>query len=475
MSFLKSTNTFVLSDLHLTEAGKEHPRNQYWKLFKNRKFFIDQDFSDLCDHLQQVCPIESELVLNGDIFDFDSVLAMPQPKTFSISLLEKLRGLNSSEEKSVFKIKVILKDHSIWIDALKKYLSNGNKIIFIIGNHDVELHWPQVQNVIINLLDPQDIYGRNIRFCEWFYISNQDTLIEHGNQYDDYCLCQNPIHPMIFKNKKYLIRLPFANLAGKYMLNGMGLMNPHVPSSFIKSSFKEYLIFFFKYVIKTQPFLLLSWLWSAFVTLYISIKEGLQAAIKDPLMVMKRVDEIALKSNTQPRIVRALASHHVHPAIYKPIKILRELWLDRAILLFFVFYSGYHLFSFLNIFGRASFWWFLGPIMALLPLYIFYARSVKSNVNSVEEVIYNSVKFTTHVTKVKRVVLGHTHHIIHKNIDDIEVINTGTWSPAFHDVECTRPYGRKCLLWIKTKEGKDSRSATLYEWKDKQLNTFNID
>ncbi len=54
------------------------------------------------------------------------------------------------------------------------------------------------------------------------------------------------------------------------------------------------------------------------------------------------------------------------------------------------------------------------------------------------------------------------------------MLNNGTWSSAYHDVECTQPYGRDCFTWIRPKDPGDAeagnentgRISTLYEWKD---------
>ena len=78
------------------------------------------------------------------------------------------------------------------------------------------------------------------------------------------------------------------------------------------------------------------------------------------------------------------------------------------------------------------------------------------------------------IAGVKRVGHGHTHKEGHRLYKGIEVFNNGTWSPAFHDVECTQPYGRKCFTWIRPKDPHDAepgnentgRISTLYEWKD---------
>ena len=468
MSFEKADNTIVLSDFHLSDEEPPHPKNPLWKKFKTREFFIDEDFKDFIDEIQNNIQGPIELVLNGDIFDFDSILKLPKKPPYRVSWLEKIRGLSSEENKSRFKMNIILDDHFIFVETIREFIKNGNKVVFIIGNHDMELHWLSVREEIINRLDLNTEQRERIRFCEWFFVSNGDTLIEHGNQYDEYCVCNNPIHPIIKHNHKFYVRLPFGNLAGKIILNGMGLMNPHVDSSFIKSSAREYIVFFYRYVAKTQPFLLWSWIWSAAITLVYSVREGLLPAMRDPLLTESRVGQMAKSANTTPQKLRALRDNHVHPAIFDPLKILRELWLDRVIILIFIFFIGFQVFTFFNVFIPVSIWWFAGPILLLIPPFIFYAQSVESEVDHVIKNIREKVPASTKILGVNRAILGHTHKEIHTQIGDIEFLNTGTWSPAFHDVECTKPYGRRCFAWIRTTER--GRESHLFEWtSDKKI------
>jgi UDP-2,3-diacylglucosamine pyrophosphatase LpxH len=403
--------------------------------------------------------------LNGDIFDFDSVMAIPKDSNLHVNWLERLRGLSSEESKSRFKIRMILESHTVWVDALKRFVLAGNQVVFVIGNHDMELHWPSVRQDILDYLQLSPDKTSRVRFCEWFYISNQDTLIEHGNQYDAYCLCSNPIHPLIKKGSRILVRLPFGNLAGKYMVNGMGLLNPHATNSFIKESVWDYVSFYYKYVMRTQPFLLWTWFWSALVTLVYSITEGFLPALRDPLTVDARIEDIAKRANASVLVVLALKEVHVHPAIFNPIKILRELWLDRAILLGLIIFGSLQFFSFLNIFTNVSFWWFVIPMIVLMPAFIFYANSVESEVDSTQKAAFHMAPLSARITRVKRIVQGHTHLEGHQQVEAVEVLNTGTWSPAYHDVECKQPYGRKCFAWIKPVNGID-RQAELYEWKN---------
>src|SRR5690606_3631486 len=116
---------------------------------------------------------------------------------YRISYIEKKRGLFPRAERSRFKIKTILKDHETFVNALREFILKGHKVVFITGNHDVELHFNEVRQEILDHLRLPPENREQVRFCEWFYISNQDTLVEHGNQYDPYCVVSDPINPYI--------------------------------------------------------------------------------------------------------------------------------------------------------------------------------------------------------------------------------------------------------------------------------------
>jgi UDP-2,3-diacylglucosamine pyrophosphatase LpxH len=489
--FTHARHTLIVSDIHLADAEPVHPYNPLWKRFKRKRYFIDASFRDFLSYMKEMIHAQGgpgsedadgeggiELIFNGDIFDFDSVMKIPTPEELAswgerrrITWLERKRGLASEERKSRYKLKVILDDHPVFVEAVRDFILRGNRVVFVIGNHDMELHWPSVRGDLIKHLDLPEVFESHVRFCEWFYVSNRDTLIEHGNQYDPYCLSANPINPLIKKGRRAYVRIPFGNLAGKYMLNGMGLFNPHADSSYIKGSLWDYLAFYFRYVLRVQPLLIWTWFWSALVTLVYSVSEGLLPAMTDPMTVAARVQEIALRANSTPGVVWALKDMHAHPAIYNPFKILRELWLDRAILLGLVFFLSFNFFSALHVFiGRASVWWFFGALMLLLPAFLFYARSVESEVSKTLEQAFEAAPQSARIAGVSRVVQGHVHLARHTSREGVEYLNTGTWSPAYRDAECTEAYGRKCFAWIRPASPSESggrdgvRVAELYEW-----------
>ncbi|MBW1877379.1 MAG: metallophosphoesterase [Deltaproteobacteria bacterium] len=463
--FSTAAHTIVVSDLHLADAEELDPNRPLWKRFKQPDLFMDASFQRFLEHVRHQVPGEIELILNGDVFDFDSVMATPHPADFKVGWLERLRGLSAEEGKSRYKMSVILGDHPIFVEAIRDFVLDGNRVVFVIGNHDMELHWEAVREEFLAALALSEEDQDAVRFCEWFYLSNRDTLVEHGNQYDSYCLCAEPIRPLINVSGRVRVRLPFGNVAGKLMLNGMGLFNPHVESSYIRS-LPEYMNFFARYVIKVQPFLVWTWLWGAVATLVVSLWEGFLPAVRAPLDLEERVADIGRRSNAEPRVVRTLRALHVHPAIFNPWKIARELWLDRAVLLALLIAASFQLFSVLNLFARLSVWWLIVPFLILLPPFIFYARGVNSDVNNLQRILRGLLPTIGAASGVVRVVLGHTHSEQHTDCDGIELINTGTWSAAYHDVECTQPYGRRCFAWLKPGSSGTGRVAELHEWLD---------
>lgn len=460
---MESFSTAIISDLHLCEAEPLDPKKPLWKKFKRREFFFDDEFRLFLSWLEEQNKNSFiELILNGDVFDFDSLTHLPENPDFSMSWLEKSRGLFPQEAKSVWKMRRIIEDHPDWFSALAEFYKKGHRVVFIIGNHDLELSFPKVQQEIRKILNAtEDADFLRLRFCEWFYIS-QETLVEHSHQYDPYCLCQNPVSPFIRKHGTIEVRLPFGNLASRYMMNGMGYFNPHVDSNYIMTLY-EYLRFFFKYLLWTQPLIIWTWFWGAVMTMFQSLEDRLLASIKNPLELNRRIREIALKSNATPEMVWGLRELAAHPAASNPFLIAQELWLDRAFIMIVGFFGVFQLFTFINMITSVSFFWMFIPLLLLVPFFIFYMKSIKSSVSLYKEPDPAILKDSAELTGTQRVVYGHNHHAAHVFLNGIEHLNSGTWSPAFRDIECKQPIGRQTFVWI-TPQTSGMRKAELFEF-----------
>ena len=401
-----------------------------------------------------------ELILNGDIFDFDSVMSVPKDPPYTLKPYEYKLGLNAMEVKSVFKIETILDDHSVWTEALSHFIQRDNQVVFVIGNHDIELNWVGVQKMILKKLNLPEVFEDNIRFCEWFYISENDTLVEHGHQYDPYCMAINPINPVIKKNGLFKMRLPFGNLANRFMTNNMGLKNPHCDSSFIKSTW-EFIVYFYKFEMKTQPFMMFTWFFGAIRTFIYAIGEGFLPALRDPLTFDNRVKYIAKKAKSTPQVVLTLRENHAHPAPRRPFMVLRELWLDRAFLLIGIIWICWQIFTTSIVFADVSLWWFMLPLLISIPFFIKYAHGVSSDVHANQDMALEHSPLSAKACGVGRIIMGHTHHEKHKVLQGLEYLNTGTWSPIFNDLECTEILEKQLFVWINPNK---DREAALYSW-----------
>lgn len=458
-------HTAVISDLHLCEAEPVRAKFPLWKKFKTREFFFDDVFAEFLKHLEKKSEgLPVELVLNGDIFDFDSVMTLPEQPIYRLSWLEKKRGVFPRPERSLHKIQCVLKDHEVFMRALREFILRGNAVVFVIGNHDLELHFDEVKKEILDRLDLSIEAFSRIRFCEWFYISNQDTLIEHGNQYDPYCVCEDPVNPMIRGYNFISLKLPFGNLACRYIVNGMGFFNPHVDSNYIMTM-KEYVTIFLRYMARAQPLLLFTWFWGAVVTLLHAFMDRLSSPIRNPLRNEDRIQEIAVKANADPRMVRELKELFAAPASSNPFLLMRELWLDRALIILVIFILIFQGMTFIRTVYEISFYWAFIPLFLFLPFFLFYSKSVSSLVSSYKEPDERVLAMASAIARVKRIVFGHTHQVRHEMIGSVEHLNSGCWSPGFLDIECTKPIDQKTYVWI-APSASGQRQAELLQFRD---------
>lgn len=464
--------TAIISDLHLTDPEpprhRTKSRHPLWKKFKTREFFIDESLVQFLDHIQkQSAGHKIELILNGDIFDFDSVMSLPNKPIYKIDWIETRRGLYPQQEKSLFKIKIILEEHKPFVEALSQFIKNGNKLVIIPGNHDVELLFPAVQKKIREALDLNANEEQQVSFPNWFYISNGDTLVEHGHQQDPYCICENPLNPFLLDYNDLSVRLPFGNVACRFMMNGLGLFNPHVEKNYIMSV-SGYIKFFFKYLITAQPLIMWTWLWGSTATLWHVIADQFATPYRGQISQEQQVNKVAELSQATPSMVRQLKELFVIPAVNSPLLIAKELWLDRLFLITFAFIFIYFFISMLNDYlGIPLFWVFL-PLALFIPFFLFYARSVTSLVSEYKEPSEVLLSKQAEITQVKRVVYGHTHIPRHEYYGFVEHLNSGTWSPAFTNVECTESSERNVYVWISPTVDQKTRKAELLSFNTKK-------
>jgi len=162
----------VISDLHLGPGWSKIPSGNL------EAFHDDEKFRHFIECLiERYKGMEMELVVDGDAFDTLAVLY--HGKSIAIPY----------ERVDLYKIREIIIGHPYVFDALKEFVGKNFKLTFIIGNHDLCLNWPSVQEEIIKRLGEKN--SSRILFKD--KLQENGIYIAHGNSEHHNKTPENPI------------------------------------------------------------------------------------------------------------------------------------------------------------------------------------------------------------------------------------------------------------------------------------------
>ena len=169
----------IVSDLHLS-AGREEEGNPL------EDFGSDEAFGAFLDNLVAESDrdeVEVELIVNGDAFE---MLQVPHVEGFDATVVYPPQTYHSSsEEDSALKMAVIIDGHRAFFESLGRFMRVGpprRYVTFIKGNHDVNLHWRGVQELIRQATGSTGGRAALLSFEER-RVSREGIYVEHGNQY----------------------------------------------------------------------------------------------------------------------------------------------------------------------------------------------------------------------------------------------------------------------------------------------------
>ncbi len=278
---------FVVSDLHIASG-----RNKAGVYQGTENFFADESFERFLEHAKNSKKTERAiLIINGDIFDFLRVTDYPgkvktprpvrqlkklmkfKPLNYgninfddeaadykewseelakvgidkpvtelikSISKKEKTYGLKTDDYKTIYKLNKIKKGHPAFFNALGNWLADGNKIIVLKGNHDVEIFWLTVRNYLrlclaetilangsdksLEAILTQTVLP-NIDFIDDSILIDNDFYVEHGHRYDKFTMILD--EPQLKKVPTEL-NIPFGSFFNRYLINRIELFYPYL-------------------------------------------------------------------------------------------------------------------------------------------------------------------------------------------------------------------------------------------------------
>jgi UDP-2,3-diacylglucosamine pyrophosphatase LpxH len=169
----------IVSDLHLA-AGYGRQGNRL------EDFDQDEAFGALMAHLLAECKKwddELEIIFAGDTFEFLQVPALEYSENFDPKREYPTSCYAASDEAaSRRKMDLIIQGHPVFFKALRDIMAYPRgRICFIKGNHDVNLHWREVQTLIRAALGA--VQARDRLTFEERCLSREGLYVEHGNQY----------------------------------------------------------------------------------------------------------------------------------------------------------------------------------------------------------------------------------------------------------------------------------------------------
>jgi hypothetical protein len=419
----------VVSDLHLSDF-EEHADG--WKAHKRAKHSIDADFRALVDSFLEASPAGAGnvLVLNGDVFDFDLVTETPKDDRFPVSASERNRGLLPTADKSAWKLQCMMRDHAEFLRTLARFLALGNVVVYVLGNHDRELHFPEVQQALVAALRSSaasiglTFDEAGLRFEPWFYHVPGVLYAEHGQQYDYYSSFRFVLSPVVRTRAGEEIALSMGNLSNRYLVSRMGFFNPHA-SDYILNVF-HYVLHWMRFYALTRHSIVFNWFWGSILVvarlLALKTKMHRRPANYDALMA-----EAAQRSGLPVSTLRSLSRLHRAPITMRFYRILREFWIDRLIVAIVMTAVTVALAV-----APVPLWVKLMVPLSTFPLLYFVYESLArgETIFTAEHEIPRYAGAIAGLLGTKVVTFGHTHkpRVVPLGRDRA-FVDTGTWAP----------------------------------------------
>jgi UDP-2,3-diacylglucosamine pyrophosphatase LpxH len=201
-----NANLLIISDLHLGEDIRPGALGSLRHVVR-----LERELVAFLSHYtnERLGDRPWRLVVNGDMVDFLGVCLLPTDAEFggeALNAEEQIWGLGTHPRAARAKMRRVLERHAGVFRSLAAFVAAGNDLDIVVGNHDVEFHWPIVQETFkrgVAQLTPAgavrsvEEVASAIRFHPWFYFEENVAWVEHGHQYDGYCSFDYVLQPAV--------------------------------------------------------------------------------------------------------------------------------------------------------------------------------------------------------------------------------------------------------------------------------------
>lgn len=455
----------VISDLHLS-SGRD-PRTG--RLSPNEDFFADEQLRRFLEHHQRTAR-RWHLIVNGDFLDFLQV------KEGGGRAAAAPRGLAAGEEETVLKLRVIAEGHPAAFAALARFAAGGNRITVLKGNHDVELHYPRVQEELLAQLcsragdeaERARIRG-NVHCGPWFHHEAGQLWVEHGNRYEAANAFEHWLSPLLPAEgrpggRDDEIDLPLGSLFVRYLFNQIERVEPFADNmkpatAFVGWLLRKHPVTAARFAFRDGAFLLKrlrrAWRpgdpggWAPRREEHQRALARLAREAGIPLETLQRVDALGEHSTLRrpagvgPRLARLLVrSRLAAPLVAAPLLLALACAFVGVGRLLYPGLPGPVQRAFewavTGRMGSLSSWALL--VAGLLALAAVLSWLLRGEQPARQGYLVKTARALAEELRVRHVVMGHTHDA---DLQQLEVaggpaaqyLNTGTWTPVFSERE----------------------------------------
>jgi len=209
----------LLSDVHLGSDLVTHVRPWARTSWLTSEAAVDDQLvSLLAHHRRQRGERPLCVVMAGDFLDLVGVSLSPPavPLRTTPNFEEQQYGLGSAADHVVHKVWAIARRHPRVFRALMELLADGNRLVVVRGNHDIELYWHSAQRALIEAIcehapeaERAELAAR-IAIQPWFFVVEGLLYVEHGHQFDAMCSYGDPLLSTCPRDSRRIRQVPFS-------------------------------------------------------------------------------------------------------------------------------------------------------------------------------------------------------------------------------------------------------------------------
>jgi UDP-2,3-diacylglucosamine pyrophosphatase LpxH len=465
MAFATSHNLLIISDLHLGEDLKPATKAGYL----HHVPMLERQLESFLDHYRRYRRDGRpwELIVNGDMVDFISVCLFPTAEGGDPE--DRIYGLGTGPAAARVKMQRVLERHPGVFRALAAFVGAGNRLGIVVGNHDVEFHWPVVQETFKagvarlwsehpaarrpSAPSPEEVSAA-IAFHAWFYFQENLVWVEHGHQYDGLCSFDSFLDPV--EPEQEAVMLSVGAAAYRYVSNHVAGCDPHQQEEWGALGYLRWSV-----GLGARGLIKIARGYWGFVVRLLTLWRKL---VKNPAGVearraghLRRLRELAEKFRVKEETLVALDDLRERPVINNLGRLVRAVMLDKLAMGLFVSLTALILVA-----ALPALW----AVLAVSTLLVAAAGG-----NELLQRAHGEEDREAHMRQMPQrirdkvgarfVVFGHSHEPVSRPLDGGGwYFNTGTW------VATEKPGLLRAFTHVVIRHSDDGPQASLCQWRD---------